>query len=87
MTWSFSIKEKNAKHEGYDKAFIKGNIQYAADYPGCPYCGKTGFTLCGTCGHLGCTITKNGIYTCEWCGTQGTLGNYTGDAIASGSDL
>lgn len=86
VTWAFPIKESSAKREGYDKTTIKGNIQFTDDYPGCPFCGGTELTVC-SCGHLGCSIVKNGVYTCEWCGTQGQIGAYSGEAIAAGMDL
>lgn len=86
VTWAFPIKESSAKREGYDKTTVKGNIQFADDYPGCPFCGGTQLTVC-SCGHLSCTIVKNGVFTCEWCGTQGQIGAYGGEAIAAGMDL
>ena len=27
------------------------------------------------------------LYRCEWCGTTGYIGNYTGEAIVAGMDL
>lgn len=86
FTWAFPIKEASAKREGYDKTSIGGEISFADEYPGCPYCGQRGFTVC-SCGHLNCTVLKNGIFTCEWCGQQGTLEDYTGGAITAGMDL
>ena len=86
VTWAFPIKESSAKREGYDKTTIKGNIQFTDNYPGCPFCGGTELIVC-SCGHLGCSIVKNGVYTCEWCGTQGQIGAYSGEAIAAGMDL
>lgn len=85
FTWAFPIKDASAKREGYDKTEIGGEIDFSTEYPGCPYCGKRGFTLC-SCGHLNCTILKDGLFTCEWCGTQGTIGDYTGGAISAGTD-
>lgn len=38
-------------------------IQFADEYPGCPYGGGTQLTLC-SCGHSSCTILKNGFFTC-----------------------
>ena len=61
-TWAFPIKESSAKREGYDKVQVKGDISFADDYPGCPYCGGRGLTLC-SCGHLSCTILRNDIFT------------------------
>lgn len=76
-TWAFPIRESSAKREGYDKVQIKGDNSFSDDYPGCPYCGGYGLTLCA-CGHLSCTILRNDIFTCEWCGTQGKIGDYSG---------
>lgn len=86
FTWAFPIKEAAAKREGYDHTEIGGSISFADEYPGCPYCGQRGFTVC-SCGHMNCTVLNNGIFTCEWCGKKGTLGDYTGGAISAGIDL
>ena len=85
VTWAFPIKDTAAKREGYDKATVEGTIEFSKEYPGCPYCGGKELTLC-SCGHLNCTSVKNGLFTCAWCGTQGLLGAYTGEAIAAGMD-
>lgn len=85
VTWAFPIKEKAAKREGYDKTTVKGSIVFSDDYPGCPYCGGKVLTVC-SCGHLSCTVMKNGEFTCEWCGAQGQLGDYAGIAITAGMD-
>ena len=86
LTWAFPIKEASAKREGYDKTSIGGQIDATDDYPGCPFCGQKYFTVC-TYGHISCTILKNGLFTCEWCGARGEIGDYTGQAIKAGSDL
>lgn len=86
FTWSFPIKEDAAKREGYDHTSVKGNIAFSEDYPGCPYCGSKNWTVC-SCGHLNCTVLKNNTFTCEWCGAQGELTAYTGEAISAGSDI
>ena len=85
FTWAFPIKEASAKREGYDRTSIGGSIDCTDDYPGCPYCGQSNFTLCD-CGHISCTILKRGIFTCEWCGSQGKIGDYTGEEISAGMD-
>ena len=85
FTWAFPIKEDSARREGYDKSFVKGVITYEENYPGCPYCGGRKWVVC-SCGHLNCSVMKNGIFTCEWCGAQGMIGLYTGEAIAAGMD-
>lgn len=85
-TWAFPIKEDAAKREGYDNSFVQGNISFTEEYPGCPYCGRDGWTVC-SCGHLSCTIVEDGSFTCEWCGDQGPIGDYTGEAIAASIDF
>ena len=71
--------------KGYDKNQVKGDISFSDDYPGCPYCGGHGLTLC-PCGHLSCTIMRSNVFTCEWCGMQGEIGNYSGETIVAGAD-
>lgn len=85
-TWAFPIKESSAKREGYGRSSVKGSISFTDDFPGCPYCGGRNWTMC-SCGHLSCTIVEHGVFTCEWCGTKGTIGEYTGEAITAGMDL
>ncbi len=82
----FPDQRNLGKARGYDKATIKGNIQFADEYPGCPYCGGTQLTVC-SCGHSSCTILKNGIFTCEWSKSQGRIGTYNGEAITAGTDI
>ena len=86
VTWAFPIKESAASHEGYDRVSVKGDIEFDAEYPGCPYCGEHMLTVC-SCGHLGCTVLKNNVYTCEWCGAQGQITNYNGEGIQAGIDV
>ncbi len=86
LTWAFPIKDVPAKREGYDKARIGGQIDTTDDYPGCPFCGQRCFTVC-SCGHINCMIFKNGIFTCEWCGAKGEIGEYTGQAFFAGIDI
>ena len=86
FTWAFPINETAAKHEGYDKTSVQGNISFSEEYPGCPYCRRSNWTVC-SCGHLSCTVEKNGLFTCEWCGAQGKIGKYSGEAISAGMDL
>lgn len=85
-TWAFPIKENVAKREGYDKTSIKGDVIFTDEFPGCPYCGGYKLTVC-SCGHLNCTVLKKGVFTCEWCGAQGTISDYTGESIKAGMDL
>lgn len=85
MTWAFPIKESTGKREGYDKVSVSGDISMTSEYPGCPYCGQRSLTVC-SCGHLCCTITRGNVFTCEWCGAQGQIGDYTGEEISAGTD-
>lgn len=85
MTWAFPIKEIIGRREGYDKVSVAGNVAMAHEYPGCPYCGNRSLTVC-SCGHICCTNTINKVFTCEWCGSQGELVDYSGGIIAAGAD-
>ena len=87
FTWAFPIRDASAKREGYDKTSVGGNIQCAEDYPGCPYCKQRSFIFCSSCGHINCHVLHGDSFTCEWCGTKGTIVDYTGEAIKAGSDL
>ena len=55
-TWSFKISEKSARHEGFDRNRILGNMYETAEYPGCPYCGR-----------LNCWNHEPAL-NCSWCG-------------------
>lgn len=85
-TWAFPMNEGSAKREGYNDTRIMGSIEPDEDYPGCPYCKTKYFVICGTCHHLNCNVNTGNIFTCEWCGASGTLGDFYGDGIASGGD-
>lgn len=86
-TWAFPIKEAAAKREGYDATTMKGMIYPDKEYPGCPYCGRKTFIVCGDCHKLSCNITSGNTCTCEWCGLTGTISDYDGEGISSGGDL
>lgn len=86
MTWAFPMKESTGKREGYDKVSVSGDIVMTDEYPGCPYCSQKNITVC-SCGHISCTITRGGIFTCEWCGSQGRIGEYSGEKIVADMDL
>lgn len=85
-TWAFPISEKSAKREGYDETILKGSIGHTPDYNGCPYCGRKYFVVCGTCHRLNCNIITGNTFTCEWCGTTGTISDYDGAGVQSGGD-
>lgn len=78
ITWAFPIKESVAKHEGYDKVKVNGELIFDDNYPGCPYCGKSTWILCYNCGHFSCDIKKKGVFTCEWCETKSSSFDYNG---------
>lgn len=86
MTWCFPINESTARREGYDKTTIAGAVSFSENYPGCPFCGGKAITVC-SCGHIGCTILVDGVYTCGWCGAQGRTEQYKGESIVAGQDV
>lgn len=82
-TWAFKISEKKAGSEGYDKEQISGSLISTDEYPGCPYCGDTGFILC-SCGKIGCCHVEGDIYVCPWCGASGTVESASSFNIVGG---
>lgn len=69
-TWAFKMSESAAANEGYSNVAVKGNIDFTPDYPGCPYCGASGWFTCGKCGKLTCNDGEDYV-TCSWCGNSG----------------
>ncbi|MGN8888068.1 hypothetical protein [Blautia sp. HCP28S3_G10] len=86
-TWAFPIKEDVARREGYDTTTMVGMIHPDEEYPGCPYCGRRTFVVCGDCHKLSCNIVVGNTFTCDWCGMTGTISDYEGEGISSGGDL
>lgn len=85
--WAFPVKESAAKREGYDLTKIIGDIFPDESYPGCPYCGAKYFVICD-CGKLNCyQNTEVTRFTCEWCGTTGSISAYDGSGFQTGGDL
>lgn len=87
VNWAFPIKESSAKREGYDQTSISGNLEFAEEYPGCPYCGGRSYIICGQCSRLSCQVIYNGYTTCEWCGNTGQIVAYAGEQISAGADV
>lgn len=85
LTWAFPIKEASASREGYDQTSISGSMEFAPEYPGCPYCGSHQLTVC-SCGRISCTSQQAGQSICEWCGARGELGQFTGGTITANGD-
>lgn len=85
FTWAFPIKDDAAKREAYDRTTVKGSLSQSDEYPGCPYCGSRRLIAC-SCGHMSCYIVKDGVFTCDWCGSPGTPAAYTGGAVSAGMD-
>lgn len=71
-TWAFPISEKGASNEGYGTTMISGRVDLDTEYPGCPYCGSTGWVSCGKCGKLTCWGDET-KFKCTWCGNTGTV--------------
>jgi len=85
-TWAFELNPETARREKYGEESVEGMLVKDPGYPGCPYCGAEYFIVCGNCGKLSCNKTSGNTFKCEWCGTEGTLTNYTGDGFRSGGD-
>ena len=85
LTWAFPVKESSARREGYDQTSIKGTLEFAPGYLGCPYCGSCQLTVC-SCGRISCTSQQAGQSICECCGARGELGQFTGDTTAANGD-
>jgi len=71
--WSFSIVEKKAKREGYDRNVVRGTFGTDSSYPGCPHCHSPGFFQC-SCGKIACWDGETRKVTCPWCNVRGKLG-------------
>lgn len=69
-TWAFKISEKSATHEGYSDTSVSGAVGLTDEYPGCPYCGASGWFSCENCGKLTCYSGESSV-TCGWCGNSG----------------
>lgn len=70
--WAFKISEKSANAEGYDSEIVSGAVVVDDEYPGCPYCGKKGWTSCCSCKGVTCSeATLGAKLTCGWCGMTG----------------
>lgn len=65
-TWAFKLSEKVAANEGYNGTLVSGRVDFDAEYPGCPYCGSTGWFSCGSCHKLTCYSGETQV-TCSWC--------------------
>ena len=53
--------------------YISGRVEIDTEYPGCPYCGSTGWVRCGKCGKLTCYNGEGNSFTCAWCKSSGKL--------------
>lgn len=70
MDWAFKLDEERAQTEGYNDEQLNVKCDFSYDYPGCPYCERTGWVQCGNCGNIVCydsTKDENG-FDCPWCG-------------------
>lgn len=72
-TWAFQLTEKAGSNEGYGNTMISGRVEIDSEYPGCPYCGGTGWVSCGSCGKLTCDNGEDSRFTCAWCRASGEL--------------
>lgn len=72
-TWAFKLSEKAGSNEGYGDNMISGRVDIDPEYPGCPYCGATGWVSCGNCKKLTCYSGEETRFKCAWCGNSGEL--------------
>lgn len=52
---------------------IEAEFGTAADYPGCPGCGASGFVRCGQCTKLACWESSWEVFHCPRCGNSGRV--------------
>lgn len=83
--WAFPMKESTAKKEGYDNSQIAGSFSIDEAYPGCPYCERKTFCLCGTCSRVSCSGEQSSAHTCPWCGIQSRIEGYI-QSLNAGTD-
>ena len=69
-TWAFPIDEAKAKREGFHKTKIKGSLDGADGFPGCPYCGNYHFVICLGCGNMSCYDNESKSIHCHHCNSQ-----------------
>ncbi len=67
IDWAFALSEGRARSEGYEGRKIEGSFYLTDKYPGCPYCGKGSFFLCGHCGKVTCWQDEKSA-ACAHCG-------------------
>lgn len=85
-TWAFPIDDTRAAKEGYGSTHIDSALPATADYPGCPYCGETGFLHDSNCGKLSCYHGEN-PFTCPWCGQTYTEFTSIDKIACQGGDI
>jgi hypothetical protein len=83
--WAFPVKEQTAKRERFDRSEIRGKLEFAKEYPGCPSCGSAGAFKC-SCGKVGCWDTESKRVKCPWCNDSITLDGVV-DRLSAGGDL
>lgn len=67
--WAFPIEPSVASAERFDRNRISGEIIIDSSYPGCPYCGATGWFKCDKCGSLVCHEDEDKAI-CPKCGMK-----------------
>ena len=66
-TWAFRLNEQQVQHERYNSFTVNGSLKKTKDFPGCPYCGRQGFAICGYCKKVFCWNGKQHTCRCPWC--------------------
>ena len=85
-TWAFPVDAYRASKEGFGVTRAVGSLNCTEEYPGCPYCGKFGFVMCGNCKKLTCYNGEE-WFTCRWCGIQSNDIEHADRFSVSGGDI
>ncbi len=84
-TWAFTITEKAAEREGYNRTRLKGSFSLDSSYPGCPHCENPNFFKC-SCGKIACWDGESQSVTCPWCNDTVILDGQI-EGLDAGGDL
>lgn len=83
-TWAFPLEESVARKENYDRNTIRGTINFAPEYPGCPYCNTMGIFQCNLCNQISCYDGKTKVVTCAHCNRRITINGIIQQLTAGG---
>lgn len=67
MNWAFKMTQSQASRENYLYNSISGIFDISTQYPGCPYCGASGFFQCPKCNSIICCNEGSTSANCPKC--------------------